>query len=207
MGQGAHPYVIIVATDFSEAGDRAFDHALALTQQPPDSLKALGLSVGFDKAFSHTDLHVVWVDSGYDPMGQMELAWQSDKSLVRDAIAKMKEYVKQRAAHAGMGKLDLDRVVCHARVGDASQHIVQLATDLRAELVVLGTHGRTGIKRWLLGSVAERVARLAPCPVLIVRKLEHDTAPVEEKVEPACAECERRRDETAGEELWCKEHD
>ena len=55
------------------------------------------------------------------------------------------------------------------RTGAAYDEIVALATDERADLVVLGTQGRSGLPRALLGSVAERVVRLAPCPVLTVR--------------------------------------
>ena len=55
------------------------------------------------------------------------------------------------------------------RTGVAHREIVALATDERADLVVIGTHGRGGIDRMLLGSVADRVIRLAPCPVLTVR--------------------------------------
>ena len=51
----------------------------------------------------------------------------------------------------------------------ANEEIVNLATDEGAELIVIGTHGRTGLNRVLLGSVADRVVRFAPCPVLTVR--------------------------------------
>jgi nucleotide-binding universal stress UspA family protein len=54
--------------------------------------------------------------------------------------------------------------------GVAHEEIVRLARDERADLVVIGTHGRGGINRALLGSVADRVVRLAPCPVLTVRE-------------------------------------
>lgn len=56
------------------------------------------------------------------------------------------------------------------RTGVAYQEVVALATDERADLIVIGTHGRGGIDRALLGSVADRVVRLAPCPVLTVRE-------------------------------------
>lgn len=55
------------------------------------------------------------------------------------------------------------------RTGAAYQEIVNLATDERADLIVIGTHGRGGIDRSLLGSVSDRVIRTAPCPVLSVR--------------------------------------
>jgi len=56
------------------------------------------------------------------------------------------------------------------RTGVPYQEIVGLARDERADLVVIGTHGRGGMSRALLGSVADRVVRLAPCPVLTVRE-------------------------------------
>lgn len=57
------------------------------------------------------------------------------------------------------------------RTGVPFREIVAAATDERADLIVMGTHGRGGIDRALLGSVADRVIRLAPCPVLTVREL------------------------------------
>jgi len=57
-------------------------------------------------------------------------------------------------------------------VGDAAAAIAKLAGDEGVDLIVAGTHGRTGVRRFVLGSVAERVVRLAPCPVLVVRRRE-----------------------------------
>ena len=53
--------------------------------------------------------------------------------------------------------------------GDPSSQIVRAARSARADLIVIGTHGRRGVSRFLLGSVAERVIATAPCPVLTVR--------------------------------------
>lgn len=53
--------------------------------------------------------------------------------------------------------------------GDAGPEIVQAAQELHCDLIVIGTHGRTGLRRLLLGSVAEQVLRQAPCPVLTVK--------------------------------------
>ena len=58
----------------------------------------------------------------------------------------------------------------HVRIGDPGSVTAQLAQELNAGLVVVGSHGRTGIQHFLLGSVAERVARLTHCPVLIVKQ-------------------------------------
>jgi len=59
-------------------------------------------------------------------------------------------------------------VVVASHAGDAAEEIVRYARQHQVDLIVLGTHGRTGVTRVLLGSVAERVVRTAPCPVLTV---------------------------------------
>lgn len=61
------------------------------------------------------------------------------------------------------------RVHCSCRSGDAASEILDEAAQARVTMIAIGTHGRTGLSRFLLGSVAERVARHAPCPVLLVR--------------------------------------
>lgn len=55
-----------------------------------------------------------------------------------------------------------------ARVGKPSEEILQYARENQNDLILMGTHGRTGLKRIWLGSVAERVVRMAPCPVMVV---------------------------------------
>lgn len=65
------------------------------------------------------------------------------------------------------------KVIVHTETGDPADKLVQVAAELDADLIMLGTHGRTGIKRILLGSVAERVVRLAGCPVFVVRDKNH----------------------------------
>ena len=60
------------------------------------------------------------------------------------------------------------------REGDAADHILFFARDQKVDLVVMGTHGRRGLDRLMLGSVTERVLRNAPCRVLVVRKPTHD---------------------------------
>jgi universal stress protein A len=53
--------------------------------------------------------------------------------------------------------------------GDAAREILRIAADTPCELIVMGTHGRTGLSRLLMGSVAEQVSRKAPCPVLTAK--------------------------------------
>ena len=63
-----------------------------------------------------------------------------------------------------------DAVSLQVRVGDPGSTIIAFANEIEADLIVMPSHGRTGIPRLLLGSVAERVIRLAECPVLIMRQ-------------------------------------
>jgi universal stress protein A len=65
------------------------------------------------------------------------------------------------------------RIVRATRQGPPFLEIVRYARELDVDLIVLGTHGRTGLSHILLGSVAERVVRKAPCPVLTVRPSGH----------------------------------
>lgn len=57
----------------------------------------------------------------------------------------------------------------HVRIGHAPRRILEFADERRTDLIVLASHGRTGLSRLLIGSVAEKVVRLAPCPVFTVK--------------------------------------
>jgi len=71
------------------------------------------------------------------------------------------------------------------REGVPWQEIVAAASEHKADLIILATHGRTGLKHALLGSVTERVVRHAPCPVLVVRETERDFVATGSRTEPA----------------------
>jgi nucleotide-binding universal stress UspA family protein len=62
------------------------------------------------------------------------------------------------------------------RIGRAAEAIVDVAKDASVDLVVMATHGRTGVSHLFLGSTAERVVRLAPCPVLAAKWAERDAS-------------------------------
>lgn len=74
------------------------------------------------------------------------------------------EGLTELAAEAGAGL----KVVTAVRIGAPTEEIVRYAAEQGVDLIVVGTHGRTGVTRALLGSVAENVTRHAPCPVLTV---------------------------------------
>ena len=86
-----------------------------------------------------------------------------DMDAVRTATeTELKEWVDQRFDHQTNMRLEI-------RVGTSYVDIVRYAREHDIDLIVLGSHGRTGLMHALLGSVAERVIRKAPCPVLTVR--------------------------------------
>jgi nucleotide-binding universal stress UspA family protein len=97
----------------------------------------------------------------------------------------------------------VDRLVAHVRVGTPDVEIAQLASDLRAETIVVGTGGKQGLERLLLGSVAESLVRRAPCAVFTYRP------PVEapwDKILPPCEDCLEVQRRTHRARLYCHRH-
>lgn len=97
------------------------------------------------------------------------------------------------------------RIMGHLAAGEPWREIVQMASSLRADLVVVGTAGKTGLARMALGSVAESVVRHAGCPVLVVRPKDYH-ARVADQIEPPCPDCVTVQTETARAQLWCARH-
>ena len=77
----------------------------------------------------------------------------------------------------------LNQVRYHVRSGDPLEWILEVAEDCMSDLIVLATHGRTGVKRLLIGNVAEKVVRHAPCPVLTVKPRAFNRSDAEHKPE------------------------
>lgn len=99
---------------------------------------------------------------------------------IGDGYISPKVYAEMEASARAYAKRELDALVAKARragarvrgmllEGQAHERIAQAARRQRADLVVMGTHGRTGFARFFLGSVASRVLAIAPCPVMTVR--------------------------------------
>jgi nucleotide-binding universal stress UspA family protein len=88
-------------------------------------------------------------------------------SLKREANAQLALVIEQITA-TGLEAQPL------LRIGTAYDEIVKAAKEIRADLIVIGSHGHAGFERFLVGSTAERVVQYAPCPVLVVKKkLDH----------------------------------
>jgi len=94
----------------------------------------------------------------------------------------------------------------HTGFGAPAAEVVWFAAHVNADLIVVGTAGRTGVSRFLMGSVAEKVVRLAGCPVTVVRAKHHKLAERVPEIEPLCPACADERFKTGGQELWCARH-
>jgi len=86
------------------------------------------------------------------------------RSIVDDATRRFDDYLKRVAKNFFVGK-----VQCTVRKGNAAEAIIELAAAEKRTLIAMATHGRSGLDRWLLGSVAEKVLRGASNPTLVVR--------------------------------------
>ena len=140
---------ILVPVDFSDHADRALEYALTLAKS-------------FDARVEL--LHVV--EDPFAAGGWASEVYMSDLDGMRRRALEdaSKQLDACRAASLGEGV----PVVATVRMGAVAQTIVEYATAEAASLIAMGTHGRTGLAHLILGSVAERVARTAPCPVLTV---------------------------------------
>jgi len=138
---------ILVPTDFSECSEAAVKYGFALAN-------AFG-------ATAHL-LNVV-----QDPY---TLPWAADAfaAPVGDMLTDWEAQAKRRLVES-VPDASASPTVLTTRVGSPATEIVRYATQHRIDLIVLGTHGRGPLGHILLGSVAERVVRTAPCPVLTVR--------------------------------------
>jgi len=140
---------ILVATDFAESAERALACAVQLARRH-----------GAELVLVH-----VYMDLPAYPeitAGQVEAIYEEQRAWIEAAL--------ERRARAARGEGLLARAVL--RTGPAASTIAETAKDEGADLLVVGTHGRSGLDRLILGSVAERVVRLASCPVLVVKSAE-----------------------------------
>jgi nucleotide-binding universal stress UspA family protein len=137
---------ILVATDFSEASDAAMDYGRSLAQTFGSSLHLL---------------HV------------------TENHFLRPTAADPSQITAATHQRLSDRLTDHDRAALHATTAlktsdHPAEEIVEYAKMHRIDLIVMGTHGRGAVAQLLVGSVAERVVRTAPCPVLTVRSHERD---------------------------------
>jgi nucleotide-binding universal stress UspA family protein len=142
---------ILVPSDFSACSDEALHYGLELARR-------------FDAS-----LHLLHVVS--DPVAQ---PWAAEGFSVPmfEVVERWKEQAHARLS-AAVPEADRHRVQVATVVATPYAEIIAYAVAQNVDLIVMGTHGRGGVSHMLLGSIAERVVRRAPCPVLTVRRPEH----------------------------------
>jgi nucleotide-binding universal stress UspA family protein len=133
---------VVVPVDFSDESFAAVDVALLLVEDP-----------------SH--LHVIHV---MQPLAPADPALMWSARVEESSRGRVREYLRTRLQGA---KYDGHHVT--VAEGSPAEEIADFAERLGADLIVLPSHGRKGLRRLLIGSVAERVVRLAHCPVLVLR--------------------------------------
>jgi len=138
---------IVCPTDFSASSSRAFEHALALAAWYRAAV---------------TVLHVV-----PEPLAAAAaLSYPYGSAVLEGSLGEAAE--ADLASLVGPAQRAGLNAAAEVRDGQPAAEIVRMGQELRADLIVMGTHGRAGFQRFLLGSVAETVLRRATCPVLTV---------------------------------------
>lgn len=136
---------LLVPIDFGEEADKAIDIAISLATK-------------FDSRL--TLLHASWTPPpSYAAYSEAIIVWPTEE------IAKVAE--KQLAAVLAKARTKYPRTDSVLVIGNPWETILEVAKEQHASLIVMGTHGRRGLSRMLLGSIAEKVVRLSPIPVLV----------------------------------------
>jgi nucleotide-binding universal stress UspA family protein len=141
---------VVVAYDFSAAAQLVLDRAIHVVQRAP----------------FHT-LHVIAV---IDPRLGIPAIPPDGPIDYRYADRVQRELTQIVVAGLIAGAVPLEvRTYAHGRIGKPAPEILRLAEEVGADLIIVGSHNHTGVRRWLLGSTAERVVREAGCPVIVAR--------------------------------------
>ena len=125
-----------------------------------ESFQAQELTREFVEDASH--LYIIHVLPRLNP-GEPGILWETTDDRTR------KEYVRKKFRDRFHGK-EYQGVHFQVTIGDPASEIIDYAESENIDLIVIPSHGRTGLKRFFLGSVAEKVIRFAHCPVLILRR-------------------------------------
>jgi nucleotide-binding universal stress UspA family protein len=144
------PKSILVPTDFSEFSDRAIKQAVDIAEQNNAKIYLI---------------HVVdqLQQCAIDYCIPLEVMQKVQSDSEKEAVKKMQDEAKKILQSSKI------EVIADVKSGTPYEAILKEQQDRKADLIVIASHGRTGILKSLIGSVAERVMREAKCPVLLVR--------------------------------------
>lgn len=144
---------ILVPTDFSDNAKAAVDYGCELAR------------------LFKADLHLLFVvDNPANYAVEMEMV--GAPACAYDMVEAEKHAIERLSKLPGT-KLDGSKIVRKTAIGSPCQGITRYAKDNEIDLLVISTHGHTGLTHFLMGSVAENIVRTAPCPVLTVRPEGH----------------------------------
>jgi nucleotide-binding universal stress UspA family protein len=145
-----HPVQVVVAYDFSPSSEQALARAVEVAARAPQHV-----------------LHFVAV---LDPHAR-RAAGEPLERVSYETADRLQQSIMEcvSAAFAGRPTAAAVQFFVHARIGKPAQEILALASEVGADLIFIGSHGKTGVERLLLGSVSERVVREAGCPVMVAR--------------------------------------
>ena len=134
---------------------------------PTDLSDYAGYALDYAREFASTygaDLHLLHV---------LDLHWLGSGAVIANALP---QYQQDKQDQLNAMKSEIEGIDVKATVATGVPHvaIVRYAREHDIDLLVLATHGRTGISHALIGSVAEKVVQMAPCPVLTVKHPEHE---------------------------------
>lgn len=142
---------ILIATDDSECSKKALQHGYYLA-------KAMDAAV----ALVHVIEQATPTNYGADPlMGQQPLIIPETTEIQEENSKSMLEGISKKLT-------GVKEILTFSRIGTPKQEILDLAGEWGADLIIMGTHGRTGFDHFISGSVSESVIRKANCPVLVV---------------------------------------
>lgn len=117
-------------------------------------------------------LHLLYV---IDPKAPIEPACSRFENEANELLNAPKRVERRALSLCRIYGIDIDptRLVADARIGEPATTLLQMCVDHEADLLIVGTHGRTGLDRVLDGSVAESVMRRARCPVIVARRKDY----------------------------------
>jgi nucleotide-binding universal stress UspA family protein len=148
---------ILCPIDFSEYSRHALDHALAIARWYESTITVLHV-------FSATPV------AAYAPGAPGFESIALTRADRDQLLVEIKRFIE---AESNLG-IPIEAII---REGNTASEILDQAADLKADLLIMGTHGRSGFERFLLGSITEKVLRKAKCPVLTVPRRHPDAVP------------------------------
>jgi nucleotide-binding universal stress UspA family protein len=149
MSETRRPIHVVVAYDFTPSAELALARAIEVAARAPQHV-----------------LHIVAALAPRDRTGKLGM-----ERVTYETAEHIQGAIKDQVAAAFQGRPTAAEIefFVHARIGKPAEEILDLASEIGADLIFIGSHGKVGLERMLLGSVSEQVVREAQCPVMVCR--------------------------------------